>query len=89
MGRTTIGERVWDVSRLIDVIETEFSSKVNTEKICCIGNFGGETTTAYAATLDDRITLAMSSPLSSTDHPSIATPETKKLFPSKNRSYFI
>ena len=61
MGRTTIGERVWDVSRLIDVILDEFSDEIDTEKICCMGNSGGGTATVYVAALEDRITLAMPS----------------------------
>lgn len=61
MGKTTIGERVWDVSRLIDVIEAKFNGLVNADTICCMGNSGGGTTTAYVAALDDRITLAMPS----------------------------
>jgi len=61
MGRTTIGERVWDVSRLIDVIETEFSDKVDVNAICCMGNSGGGTATTYIAALEDRIKLAMPS----------------------------
>ncbi len=61
MGRTTIGERVWDVSRLIDVVETELADKVDTNKICCMGNSGGGTATAYIAALEDRIVLAMPS----------------------------
>lgn len=59
MGRTTIGERVWDVSRLIDVLETEFFDRVNINKICCTGLSGGGTATAYIAALEDRISLAM------------------------------
>ncbi|MBQ8525916.1 MAG: hypothetical protein IJ460_04285 [Clostridia bacterium] len=61
MGRTTIGERVWDISRLIDVIETEFAHRTDTGTICCMGNSGGGTATAYAAALEDRIVLAMPS----------------------------
>ena len=45
MGRTTIGERVWDVSRLIDLLESDFSDKVDLENICCMGNSGGGTAT--------------------------------------------
>lgn len=60
-GRTTVGERVWDVMRLIDVIEESFADKVDINKICCMGNSGGGTTTAYAAALEDRIVLAMPS----------------------------
>ena len=61
MGRTTIGERVWDVSRLIDVLETEFSDIIDVNNIGCMGNSGGGTATAYIAALDDRIKLAMPS----------------------------
>lgn len=61
MGRTTIGERLWDVSRLIDLLETDFADKVDLTKICCMGNSGGGTATAYAAALEDRFALAMSS----------------------------
>lgn len=61
MGRTTIGERIWDISRLIDVLETEFSDKVNINKICCMGTSGGGTATAYVAAAEDRVCLAMPS----------------------------
>lgn len=61
MGRTTIGERIWDIERLIDVIESDFSHLINTKKICCMGNSGGGTATAYLAALEDRIVLAMPS----------------------------
>ncbi|MBR7165537.1 MAG: hypothetical protein IKD18_04580 [Clostridia bacterium] len=61
MGRTTIGERVWDISRLIDVIQGELGDLVDTGKICCMGNSGGGTATAYAAALEERILLAMPS----------------------------
>ena len=61
MGRTTIGERVWDVSRLIDVIETEFKDEIDISKICLVGNSGGGTATAYSAALEDRIVLAIPS----------------------------
>jgi hypothetical protein len=59
MGRTTIGERVWDVSRLIDVIESEFSDQIDIKNICCMGNSGGGTATVYTTALEDRIVLAM------------------------------
>ena len=60
-GRTIIGERVWDVMRLIDVLENDFSDRLDIEKICLMGNSGGGTTTVYVAALEDRITLAMPS----------------------------
>lgn len=61
MGRTTIGERVWDVMRLIDVLEESFADKVDLNCIGCMGNSGGGTATAYIAALEDRIKLAMPS----------------------------
>ena len=61
MGRTTIGERVWDIMRLIDVLESNFSGQIDVKKICCMGNSGGGTATAYTAALEDRIILAMPS----------------------------
>ncbi len=59
MGRTTIGERVWDVARLIDLIEAEFADKVDLSTICLMGESGGGTATAYTAALEERIVLAM------------------------------
>lgn len=61
MGRTAIGERVWDVQRLIDVIVKYFSEYVEMEQIICIGNSGGGTVTFYAACMDARIKLAVPS----------------------------
>ena len=61
MGRTTIGERVWDVMRLVDVLKDSFSDRVDTSCICLMGNSGGGTATAYAAALEDRLSLAMPS----------------------------
>ena len=61
MGRTTLGERVWDIMRLIDVLENNFSDKIDVNTICCMGNSGGGTATVYAVALEDRIKLAMPS----------------------------
>lgn len=61
MGRTTIGERVWDVSRLIDVLQDSFADRIDTGRICLMGNSGGGTATAYAAALEDRLSLVMPS----------------------------
>ncbi|MBE6715980.1 MAG: hypothetical protein E7573_03580 [Ruminococcaceae bacterium] len=60
-GRTTIGGRVWDVMRLIDVLENEFSEVLDTEKIYCMGNSGGGTATFYATALEKRIKAAIPS----------------------------
>jgi cephalosporin-C deacetylase-like acetyl esterase len=61
MGRTTIGERVWDVSRLIDVLEMSFSDKLDLSRLSCMGNSGGGTVTAYLGALEDRLKLVMPS----------------------------
>lgn len=60
IGRTAIGERVWDVMRLIDVIEKHFPM-LDKEHIVCLGNSGGGTTTFYAACLEERIKCAVPS----------------------------
>ena len=61
MGRTTIGERVWDISRLIDLLINDFSDILNTDTICVMGNSGGGTATAYTAALEDRVKLVIPS----------------------------
>lgn len=60
IGRTTVGERVWDVCRAIDILEKYFP-QVDKGKIICLGNSGGGTTTFYAACLDKRIRTAIPS----------------------------
>ena len=60
-GRTPIGERVWDVQRLIDVLYAHFGDKIDTEKLMCLGNSGGGTATLYASCLDDRIKISVPS----------------------------
>ncbi len=61
LGRTTVGERVWDVSRAIDAIVSHFSDIIETERISLMGNSGGGTATCYAACLEERIKCAMPS----------------------------
>lgn len=60
-GRTTIGERVWDICRLIDVLETEFADKLDVDRLYCVGHSGGGTAVTYTAALEDRIKLVMPS----------------------------
>ena len=60
LGRTLLGERVWDISRAIDVIEAHFPA-VDPARIAIMGNSGGGTAAIYAAALDDRIAAAMPS----------------------------
>jgi len=59
LGRTMIGERVWDVSRAIDAL-SEFP-EIDTTRIACMGNSGGGTITFFAACMDERIAVAMPS----------------------------
>lgn len=61
LGRTAIGERVWDVMRLIDVIEEELTPYIDKDKIILMGNSGGGTVTFYASCMDERIRLSMPS----------------------------
>ncbi len=61
LGRTIVGERVWDTMRLIDILEKDFKDVVDTEKVICLGNSGGGTTTIYAAAVDERIKIAVPS----------------------------
>lgn len=61
MGRTAIGERVWDVQRLIDLIESELTNFIDSKKIILMGNSGGGTATFYASCMEERIALSMPS----------------------------
>ena len=60
-GRTLLGDRVWDIMRLIDVLEAQFADVCDTERIWCCGNSGGGTATFYAAALETRIKGAIPS----------------------------
>ena len=59
LGRTLIGERVWDVSRAIDVLEN--FPECDTDNIMITGSSGGGTTSYYAACYDERIKLCVPS----------------------------
>ena len=58
-GRTVIGERVWDLRRLIDWAITE--PDTDGSAVLMMGNSGGGVATLYAAACDERITTAVSS----------------------------
>ena len=60
IGRTTIGERCWDISRGIDILEKEFAD-IYSGYLICMGNSGGGTATFYASCLEDRINASMPS----------------------------
>lgn len=55
VGRTTIGERVWDVMRLVDILLDTFSGYVKSDSIYVLGNSGGGTCSVYSAALDTRL----------------------------------
>ena len=55
LGRTILGERVWDLSRAIDVLEGMKDLGLDTDKILITGNSGGGTVSFYAACYDERI----------------------------------
>jgi dienelactone hydrolase len=58
-GRTVIGERVWDLERLIDWATA--LPEVETGRILMLGNSGGGVATTYAAACDTRVTAAIPS----------------------------
>lgn len=60
LGRTLIGERCWDISRALDVVEAHFP-QLDMSRVAAMGNSGGGTATIYAAALDTRIAAAMPS----------------------------
>ncbi|MCK6472389.1 MAG: alpha/beta hydrolase family protein [Planctomycetes bacterium] len=59
VGRTLLGERVWDVDRGIDYLETRRDVKMKT--IGVMGNSGGGTISVFAAALLPRVRIAMPS----------------------------
>jgi len=59
LGRTLVGERASDVSRLIDALE--HFPECDTGRVGLMGNSGGGTTTYYAACVEPRIKIAMPS----------------------------
>jgi dienelactone hydrolase len=59
LGRTMIGERVWDVDRAIDYLSTR--KDVDMKRIGVMGNSGGGTISVFSAALLPRIRFAMPS----------------------------
>ncbi|MGI6746421.1 MAG: Abhydrolase family protein [Firmicutes bacterium ADurb.Bin300] len=59
IGRTTIGERVWDIMRAIDAVTEYFGGIVDKDRIGCLGNSGGGTATFYTSILEERIKLSV------------------------------
>lgn len=61
MGRTTIGERVWDVKCLLDIIESDYSDIISTDFVACMGEGNSGLSALYAGVIEDRIKLIVSS----------------------------
>lgn len=61
LGRCAVGERVWDIQRLIDVIEKHLTQYIDKNKVMCLGNSGGGTATFYASCVDERIYVSVPS----------------------------
>ncbi len=61
LGIPAIGLRVWDVSRMIDVLAENFGDILDMDNVYCMGNSGGGTATFYAACVDERIKACMPS----------------------------
>jgi len=59
VGRTPIGERVWDISRLIDWAIANLA--VDAQRIAITGNSGGGTVSLFAAACEPRISVAVPS----------------------------
>ena len=63
LGRTIIGERVWDIHRSIDSLKElkQYKDLCDFDDITVLGHSGGGTATYYAACYDKRIKMAISS----------------------------
>ena len=57
VGRTVLGERVWDISRAIDALNEIKMPSVDLTKIIIAGESGGGTASFYAGCLDNRISV--------------------------------
>ena len=53
-GRTLIGERVWDVMRVLDAMEAHYADLITMEGSVLVGHSGGGTATYYTACLEHR-----------------------------------
>ena len=60
MGRSLLGDRLYDISNGITAA-LEMFDFLDSEKIGCMGNSGGGTSSYYAACLDERIKVSMPS----------------------------
>ncbi len=58
-GRTLIGERCYDMSRILDFAETR--SDIQSDRVAVTGNSGGGTMSLFSAAVDTRIKISMPS----------------------------
>jgi len=58
-GRTPVGCRVWDISRILDWIGRRY--EIDPKRIAITGNSGGGTTSVFAPACEERITVAVPS----------------------------
>lgn len=70
-GRNLIGERVWDIMRLIDYAKTR--PEIDTSRVAITGNSGGGTVSLYAAACDERINVCIPSSCFATFEDSIGS----------------
>jgi dienelactone hydrolase len=70
-GRTLVGDRVWDVTRLLDFVEGR--AGLDEERIAITGNSGGGTVSLFAAAADERIDVAVPASYFCTFEDSIAS----------------
>jgi dienelactone hydrolase len=68
-GRTLIGERVYDMGRLIDYASTR--PEIDDSRIAITGNSGGGTVSLFTAALDERISVCVPGSYFNTFHASI------------------
>ena len=61
MGRTVLGERVFDTKCTIDMVLENFGEYIDEKKIAITGNSGGGTVSFYMACYDERIALSVPS----------------------------
>lgn len=57
VGRTALGERVWDMKRILDWVLDR--SDVDPSRVLMVGNSGGGMATAHTAACEERITVAV------------------------------
>lgn len=58
MGKTLLGDRLYDISNAITAVTGAFDF-VDPDRIGCMGNSGGGTSSYYSACLDERIKVSM------------------------------